>query len=86
MLKSVRYDRLARPLEHETVRAVIADAESRLHGAGRLVIRASGTEPVIRVMAEGEDASAIGVMVEEICAAISGAVGESQSEPERAQK
>jgi len=44
------------------VRSVIADAEHRLNGHGRLVVRPSGTEPVIRVMGEGDDKA----MVEEI--------------------
>jgi phosphoglucosamine mutase len=61
VLKNVRY-RSGKPLEHTKVRSVIADAENRLNGHGRLVIRPSGTEPVIRVMGEGEDK----IMVEEI--------------------
>ena len=44
------------------MRTVIADAEHRLNGHGRLVVRPSGTEPVIRVMGEGDDKA----MVEEI--------------------
>ena len=61
VLKSVRY-RSGKPLENSKVRSVIADAEHRLNGHGRLVIRPSGTEPVIRVMGEGDDRA----MVEEI--------------------
>jgi phosphoglucosamine mutase len=61
VLKNVRY-RSGKPLEHTKVRSVIADAENRLNGHGRLVIRPSGTEPVIRVMGEGDDK----IMVEEI--------------------
>jgi phosphoglucosamine mutase len=61
VLKSVRY-RSGKPLENSKVRSVIADAEHRLNGHGRLVIRPSGTEPVIRVMGEGDDKA----MVEEI--------------------
>jgi phosphoglucosamine mutase len=49
-------------LENSKVRSVIADAEHRLNGHGRLVVRPSGTEPVIRVMGEGDDKA----MVEEI--------------------
>ena len=56
----------AATLEDARVKAAIAAGEERLAGRGRLLIRASGTEPVIRVMAEGEDASAIAAVVEEI--------------------
>ena len=56
----------AATLEDARVKAAIAAGEKRLAGRGRLLIRASGTEPVIRVMAEGEDASAIAAVVEEI--------------------
>jgi phosphoglucosamine mutase len=52
------------------VQATIADAERRLGATGRLVIRKSGTEPVIRVMAEGEDDAMVGGIVDEIAAAI----------------
>jgi len=54
ILRNVRY-RGGKPLEKTQVRSVIADAEHRLNGHGRLVIRPSGTEPVIRVMGEGDD-------------------------------
>ncbi|HCJ21542.1 MAG TPA: phosphoglucosamine mutase, partial [Erythrobacter sp.] len=55
LLKNVRYDGGA-PLEQDSVQQAIAEAERELGGNGRLVIRPSGTEPVIRVMAEGDDA------------------------------
>jgi len=61
VLKNVRY-RSGKPLEHVDVRSAIKDAEQRLNGHGRLVIRPSGTEPVIRVMGEGDDKS----LVEEV--------------------
>jgi phosphoglucosamine mutase len=61
ILRNVRY-RGGKPLEHATVRSAIADGENRLNGHGRLVVRPSGTEPVIRVMGEGDDKA----MVEEI--------------------
>jgi phosphoglucosamine mutase len=54
VMKNVRYAG-GRPLDDDTVRAAIARATERLGGEGRLVIRPSGTEPVIRVMAEGDD-------------------------------
>ena len=58
------------------VKAAIAGGEARLAGAGRLVIRRSGTEPVIRVMAEGEDEELVTAVVEDICAAIRSAAGD----------
>jgi len=68
-LKSVRFAG-ANPIEAPTVARVIATAEQRLNGTGRLLIRASGTEPVIRVMAEAEDESLVTLAVDEVCAAI----------------
>jgi phosphoglucosamine mutase len=61
------------PLESEAVKAAIADGEARLAGTGRLVIRKSGTEPLIRVMAEGEDERLVAEVVETICAAVKAA-------------
>jgi phosphoglucosamine mutase len=54
LLKNVRFHG-GKPLEDKKVREAISDAESQLHNRGRLVIRPSGTEPLIRVMAEGDD-------------------------------
>ncbi|RGP41376.1 Phosphoglucosamine mutase [Altererythrobacter insulae] len=69
LLKNVRYSGGA-PLENANVKAVIADAEKELEGSGRLVIRPSGTEPVIRVMAEGDDAAQVENVVDRICDAV----------------
>ena len=69
LLKNVRFSG-GKPLEDARVKAVIADTEAALNGRGRLVIRASGTEPVIRVMAEGDDAGEVERAVDEICAAV----------------
>ena len=69
ILRNVRFSG-GKPLEDATVRAVIADTESELAGKGRLVIRPSGTEPVIRVMAEGDDAGQVAAVVERICNAV----------------
>jgi phosphoglucosamine mutase len=60
ILRNVRY-RNGKPLENAKVRSAIASAEKRLNGHGRLVVRPSGTEPVIRIMGEGDDK----IMVEE---------------------
>ena len=49
---------------------MIANAERDLDGKGRLVIRPSGTEPVIRVMAEGDDAGQVTRLVDDICQAV----------------
>ena len=69
LLKNVRFSG-GKPLEHDDVKAVIADAEAELAGTGRLVIRPSGTEPVIRVMAEGDDARQVEDVVDRICDAV----------------
>ena len=69
LLKNVRYSGGA-PLEAQSVKTVIADAERELDGKGRLVIRPSGTEPVIRVMAEGDDADQVEAVVDRICDAV----------------
>lgn len=69
LLKNVRYDGGA-PLEDANVKAVIAEAEAELAGSGRLVIRPSGTEPVIRVMAEGDDETQVEAIVDRICDAV----------------
>jgi phosphoglucosamine mutase len=74
MLKNVRYDRGAEPLTAPAVKAVIASAEARLNGHGRLLIRKSGTEPLIRVMAECEDEAVLGEVVTDIVAAVKAAV------------
>ncbi|HXC14582.1 MAG TPA: phosphoglucosamine mutase [Stellaceae bacterium] len=58
------------PLDRPAVQRAIADGEARLGAAGRLLIRRSGTEPVIRVMAEGEDEELVAAVVDQICAAI----------------
>ena len=65
LLKNVRYEG-GRPLELDDVKAAISDGEQRLGRSGRLVIRASGTEPVIRVMAEGDDEGLVKEVVSDI--------------------
>jgi phosphoglucosamine mutase len=68
-LKNVRFAG-GKPLEDTRVKGVIAAAEAQLAGKGRLVIRPSGTEPVIRVMAEGDDAGEVERVVDAICDAV----------------
>jgi phosphoglucosamine mutase len=69
LLRNVRISE-GRPLESRRVKQVIAAGEARLGTAGRLVIRNSGTEPLIRVMAQGEDENLLAGVVDDICAAI----------------
>ncbi|PZO80401.1 MAG: phosphoglucosamine mutase [Sphingomonas hengshuiensis] len=69
LLKNVRFAG-GRPLDDPRVRDVVAGVEAELTGRGRLVLRASGTEPVIRVMAEGDDAGHVEQMVDRICDAV----------------
>ena len=70
LLKNVRYGAGAEPLASPAVQAVIRGAEARLNGRGRLLIRKSGTEPLIRVMAECEDEVMLVEVVEGIVEAI----------------
>jgi len=69
LLKNVRYQGTS-PLDAPQVKQAIADAEGQLAGKGRLVIRASGTEPLIRVMAEGDDAGEVESVVDRVCDAV----------------
>ncbi|MGW8278376.1 phosphoglucosamine mutase [Sphingomonas aurantiaca] len=69
LLKNVRFGG-GKPLDDESVKAVIVQAEAELAGKGRLVIRPSGTEPVIRVMAEGDDLGQVERVVDRICDAV----------------
>lgn len=70
VLKNVRFTG-GKPLELPPVKAAIADATARLGKAGRLLIRPSGTEPLIRVMAEGDDQKLVETVVNEIVGVIS---------------
>ena len=69
LLRSVRF-KAGKPLENKHVVAAIADGQAMLGAGGRLVVRASGTEPVIRVMGEADDASLVSTVVAQIEAAI----------------
>jgi phosphoglucosamine mutase len=70
ILKNVKF-KSGRPLDDNQVMKSIADAERRLGNSGRLVIRPSGTEPLIRVMAEGDDETLVRSIVDELCGVIS---------------
>ncbi len=69
LLRNVRY-RNGDPLSTDVVKSAITAAEDKLGRQGRLVIRKSGTEPVIRVMAEGEDTSVVRSVVEDVIDAV----------------
>jgi phosphoglucosamine mutase len=68
-LENVRFAG-GRPLDNEAVKQAVAQAEQRLNGSGRLVIRPSGTEPLIRIMAEGDDEKLVNQLVKEIAGAV----------------
>ncbi len=69
LLKNVRF-KGGKPLESTKVKQAIADAEDKLNGSGRVVVRPSGTEPLIRVMAEGDDADLVARVVDQIAEAV----------------
>ena len=69
LLRSVKF-KAGKPLEHKQVIQAIADGQALLGTGGRLVVRASGTEPVIRVMGEADDAMLVETVVGQIEAAI----------------
>jgi phosphoglucosamine mutase len=68
-LKNVRFTG-ASPLQHPDVLQAVKDAERLLGSSGRLLLRPSGTEPLIRVMAESEDAALVEQIVDSLCARI----------------
>jgi phosphoglucosamine mutase len=72
VLKNVRY-KSGQPLDNVGVQRAIHDGKSKLGKSGRLVIRPSGTEPVIRVMAEGDDEKLVKTVVSEIVHALTDA-------------
>ncbi len=72
LLENVRYT-AGKPLENAGVKAAIAEAEARLAGQGRLLVRPSGTEKLIRVMAEGDDAKLVKSVVADVVAAVKAA-------------
>lgn len=70
LLKNVRFSGAVKPLDDDAVKAVIAANEARITGKGRILIRKSGTEPLIRVMAECEDEAMLHEVVADIVAAV----------------
>ena len=74
LLQNVRFQRGDAPLTTDAVQTAIRNGEERLNGHGRLLIRESGTEPVIRVMGEGENPDMVKEIVSGICETIETAV------------
>ena len=74
LLRNVRFSG-ATPLDAKPVQNAVKEGEARLGDTGRLLIRPSGTEPLIRVMAEGEDENLIAEIVDDICVAVEQAAG-----------
>jgi phosphoglucosamine mutase len=72
VLRNVRFNG-GKPLENPAVAKAIAEATARLGDRGRLVVRPSGTEPVIRVMGEAEDKALVDTLVSDVCDAVAGA-------------
>jgi phosphoglucosamine mutase len=72
LLRNVRFVG-GSPLKHPRVLAAVADAEARLGNSGRVLLRLSGTEPLVRVMAEGEDEAAVTQIVSGLCDTIQSA-------------
>jgi phosphoglucosamine mutase len=68
--ENVRFANGAKPLDDPSVKAAIADGEARLNACGRIVVRPSGTEPLIRIMAEGDDAKLVAQVVRDIAGAV----------------
>ncbi|MEM6711737.1 MAG: phosphoglucosamine mutase [Pseudomonadota bacterium] len=66
ILKNVKFEGTS-PLEDDTVQSAVEAAAARLGNQGRLVIRPSGTEPLIRVMAEGDDPDLVEALVDDLC-------------------
>ena len=68
-MENIRFSS-GKPLEADKVKATIAAAQEKLGSAGRLVVRASGTEPLIRVMVEADDEKLVASVVKEISSAV----------------
>lgn len=70
VLVNVKFEKGTAPLEKQHVKQVIAEVEAELNGSGRVLIRKSGTEPLIRVMVEGEQEELVRQYAERIAAAV----------------
>jgi len=81
LLQNVKFEKGQKPLEDASVKAAITQGEARLGQAGRVLVRPSGTEPLIRVMAEGDDEKLVYEVVSSICKAV-----EQSGQPQVTQK
>lgn len=70
VLKNVKFGKGAKPLDQKHVQDAVAAAEMNLRDSGRLLVRASGTEPLIRIMAEGDDQAKVEKIVDDLCGII----------------
>jgi phosphoglucosamine mutase len=70
-MRNVRIEAGQRPLEHPSVAAAVAAAEAELGADGRVLLRPSGTEPVVRVMVEGRDGTQVQRLVESLTETVS---------------
>jgi phosphoglucosamine mutase len=70
VLKNVRIKEKVNPMDNTQIAAVMKEQESRLAGQGRVLLRASGTEPLIRVMAEGADATLVNSVVDALVSVV----------------
>lgn len=75
ILKNVRIKQKIDPMANPAIRAAVEAMEAGFNGRGRILLRASGTEPLIRVMAEGEDSERVNSVVQELAAVVEKAVG-----------
>lgn len=71
LLKNVRFEKGAKPLDKDEVKEALKKAEATLATNGRLLVRPSGTEPLIRIMAEGDDQKMVETVVDDLCGIIS---------------
>lgn len=70
ILKNIRFQKGGHPMQDAAVKTAIEKAESRFNGSGRVLVRESGTEPLIRVMAEGDDPALVEGVVNDLCEVI----------------
>lgn len=75
LLKNVKITQDTSPLDKDDVQAAITRVQEQLQGNGRVLVRASGTEPLIRVMAEGQDEKQVEALVDDLCGIIEKAAG-----------
>ena len=75
LIRNVRMRDRIEPMEIPEVVSAVRDAETRLGDQGRVLLRPSGTEPVVRVMVEGREAGQVSAMTDELAEAVSAAIG-----------